>query len=388
MSMNVSAIGLVIALVSASLAAHAGAPLYHLSVLSAPNASFILAQDINDSGQIVGGYLDQNFNGRAAVWDADGSVHELAPLLEPGDSSAHAINNQGQIVGTFQDAVNPIAGVLWSANAPDQPPTNLGSDPNVFVSPNDINDAGVVAGGFGLPAAERAFVWSAATGLVDYGVENPDVEFEQARWLAVNASGKLVGHWNVHSSDIHAVVGQVGTPAVLAMGDMSTQFPTSATAVNASGVVVGVGLAVGAPDLVPIVFADDGTFTAIPGATLDQANGCAAAINDGGVIVGSAGIGTASGCAPGSKAWVFRDGTVYDLFDVVDDPGIFTSFQIGRAINAEGRHHRHRAHGRSKQQCRELRADADPGRCDLRERFRRRIAVTVPAITDSPSPYR
>jgi hypothetical protein len=335
-SMNASAIGFAFALASASLAAHAAAPLYHLSVVSAPNASSILVQDINDAGQIVGGYLDQDFNGRAAVWDADGSVHPLALLSEPGDSSATAINNQGEIVGLFQDPVNPIAGVLWSANAPDQPPINLSSDPSVYVLPNDINDAGVVVGGFGLPAQTRAFVWTSATGLVDYGLEDPLVEFQQARWTAVNASGMLVGQWNVHSSDIHATVGQVGTAAVLPMGDMSTQFPTSATAVNTSGVVVGIGLAVSAPDLVPVVFADDGTFTAIPGATLDQTNGCAAAINDNGVIVGSAGIGTASGCAPGVKAWVYRDGTVYDLFDVVDDPGIFTSFREGVAINSNG----------------------------------------------------
>lgn len=327
---------LAVAMATLCGSATAGAPLYHLTVLSVPNASSIQAQDINDAGQIVGQYMDQDFNSRAAVWDADGSVHELALPPAAGDTYAYAINNQGQIVGSFLDYVNPVAGLLWSADAPDQPATNLSSDPNVNVSPTDINDAGVVVGGFGLPAQSRAFVWTAATGLVDYGLEDPTVEFEQARWSAVNASGKLVGHWNVHSSDIHAIVGEVGTPVVLAMGDMSTQFPTSATAVNGLGVAVGVGLAVETPVLVPVVFADDGTFTEIPGATLDQENGCAEAINDSGVIIGSAGIGSASGCVPGMKAWVYRDGTVYDLFEVVDDPGIFASFQIGLAINSAG----------------------------------------------------
>jgi hypothetical protein len=213
---------------------------------------------------------------------------------------------------------------------------NLSSDPSVNVIPEDINDAGAVVGGFGLPAQSRAFVWTSATGLVDYGLEDPTMDSQQARWASINASGKIVGNWNQHSSNIHATVGQVGTAAVLPMGDMSEEFPTVAVAVNASGVAVGVGLATETPDLVPVIFADDGTFSAIAGATLDQTNGCAAAINDSGVIVGSAGIGTASGCAPGMKAWVFRDGTVYDLFEVVDDPGVFTSFQIGRAINASG----------------------------------------------------
>jgi hypothetical protein len=311
----------------------AGTPLYHLEVLAAPGASSVQASDINDAGQVVGQYLDGDFNGRAAVWEPDGSVHELGvPGL--GDTQAQAINNAGQVVGFFMDYVNPVAGLLWEAASP-AGWTRLGAD-DVNVSPEDISDAGVVVGGFGLPAQSRAFVWTAGTGLVDYGVADPGVEFQQARWAAVNGAGKLVGHWNVHSSDIHATVGEVGTPAVLPMGPMSTQFPSVATAVNASGVAVGVGLAVDEAVLVPVVFDDAGSFSEIPGATLDQGNGCAAAINDAGVIVGSAGIGTASGCVPGMKAWVYRDGQVHDLYEVVDDPGIFASFQIGRAINRDG----------------------------------------------------
>ncbi|HEY0230412.1 MAG TPA: hypothetical protein VGC55_04090 [Dokdonella sp.] len=314
--------------------AAAATPLYHLTVVTAPDASSIQAVDINDAGQMVGGYLDADFNGRAAFWDTDGSVHALG-LPGAGDGFAYAINNQGQIVGSFLDYVNPSVGLLWNAATPDDS-TNLSSDPSVNVSPEDINDAGVVVGGFGLPAQSRAFVWTQAGGLVDYGVEDSTVEFEQAHWSAVNASGKLVGGWNVHSSDIHATVGAVGTAVVLPMSDMTTQSPSTAVGVNAAGIAVGVGLADSHPDLVPVVFAEDGTFSEIPGATLDQVSGCAAAINDSGVIVGSAGIGSASGCAPGMQAWVYRDGTVYDLYDVVDDPGVFTRFQIGRSINASG----------------------------------------------------
>lgn len=323
------------ALAIAAGTAHAATPLYHLRVVTAPpGASVIQALDINDAGQLVGQYLDADFNGRAAFWDADGTAHALG-LPGEGDGIAYAINNHGQIVGSFMDYVNPTAGLLWSAATPDVP-INLSSDPEVNVSPQDISDAGVVVGGFGLPAHSRAFVWTASSGLVDYGVANETVEFEQTRWSAVNTSGKLVGGWNVHSSDIHATAGTVGTPAVLPMSDMAAEFPSSATSVNASGVAVGLGLAVDTPDLVPVVFAADGSFSAIPGATLDQTNGCAAAINDSGVIIGSAGIGSASGCAPGLRAWVYRDGTVYDLYDVVDDHADFAKFQVAHAINAAG----------------------------------------------------
>jgi uncharacterized membrane protein len=313
--------------------AAAAAPLYHLSVLEAPGAGTVQGLDINDAGQIAGRYLDQDFNSVAAYWDADGSVHALA-LPGAGDGIAYAINNHGRVVGTFADYEHPVAGLLWDAAAPDQA-TRLG-EADVNVAPNDISDADVVVGGFGLPAQERAFVWSAATGLVDYGVQDPDVPFQQARWLAVNASGKLVGSWNQHSSTIHATVGQVGTAAVLGMGGSSDAFASAAVAVNAAGTAVGLGLAVDAPSLVPVIFDAQGDYAEIPGATLGEDSGCAAGINDAGVVVGSAGIGTASGCAPGMKAWVYRDGAVHDLYEAVDDPGPFASFQIARAVNAAG----------------------------------------------------
>jgi uncharacterized membrane protein len=104
---------------------------------------------------------------------------------------------------------------------------------------------------------------------------------------------------------------------------------------NGDGVAVGLGSFDGAV-LVPVVFADDGSFAAIDGATLDQGNGSAIAINDAGVIVGTAGIGTANGPVPGLKAWVHRDGATYDLFDVVDDTSGFARFANAVAINDAG----------------------------------------------------
>ncbi len=314
--------------------AGAGAPLYHLSVLTVPDGGGTQATDVNDAGQVVGNYMDAEFNARAVVWDADGTAHPLG-VPGQGDVYAYAINNSGQIVGSFLDYVNPVAGLLWNAATPQQS-TPLHDEPDVNVSPADINDAGVVVGAFGVPAQSRAFVWTADGGLVDYGVQDPDVEFQQAQWAAVNASGKLVGHWNVHSSTIHATGGQVGTPAVLSLGSMSETYPTIATALNDAGTVVGLGLAAEAPVLVPVVFDENGSYTEIPGAVLDQESGCASAINAEGVIVGSAGIGSASGCVPGLKIWVHRDGTVYDLLEVVDDPGPFVSLHSAAAINAHG----------------------------------------------------
>ncbi|MGN6518084.1 MAG: hypothetical protein ACTHK2_01515 [Dokdonella sp.] len=320
-------------LTSAPAFAGTPAPLYHLVTLDAPGGSAVIAQDINDAGQVVGRYLDADFNARAALWDPDGTLHDL-DLPGAGDAAATAINNAGQVVGTFNDYEHPQAALLWDP-AVSTEPVVITAGPNEFVEALDIGDGGEVVGGFGLPAQERAFVWTGATGLVDYGLQDEGLEFQQARWSAVNASGRLVGHWNQHSSNVHATVGDVGVASVMGMSKMSEAFASIATAVNDAGVVVGLGLAIDAPKLVPVVLDADG-FSEIAGATLDQDNGCAAAINASGTIVGSAGIGSASGCVPGLKAWVRRDGTVYDLYDVVDDHGPFTRFQIARAINADG----------------------------------------------------
>jgi uncharacterized membrane protein len=318
----------------AAAGAHAGAaPLYHLQVLEVPDATSVSVKDINDAGQIVGTYTDQDFIRHAVLWDAQG-WHDLAlPSGTDSDGIAFAINNAGQIVGTANDYVNATAGLLWNATTPGQY-TVLNGAPDVSVNPADISDTGVVVGGFGVPS--RAFVWTAQGGLVDYGIQDPGVPDQQARWSAVNGSGRLVGRWNQHVSNIHATIGQIGTVAVLGMGGASDEFPTNAVALNAAGTTVGLGLAVDDAQLVPVVFGADGGFSAIPGATLGQPNGCATAINDAGVIVGVAGIGTANGPVPGLQAWVHRDGATYDLYAVVDDPAIFTSFSSAAAINADG----------------------------------------------------
>jgi uncharacterized membrane protein len=327
------AAALVATLGAASLNVQAGTPLYHLTVLSVPDATAVTVKDINEAGQIVGTYSDQDFVRHGVLWDAQG-WHELArPDGVEVNVMATAINNSGQIVGTSDDFVVPTIGLLWNAATPDQFAV-LDDSVSVGVSPNDINDDGVVVGGFGVPS--RAFVWTSGDGLVDYGIQDPNVEDQQARWSAINATGTIVGYWNQHVSNIHATIGQVGTPEVLGMGGLSDEFPTNAVGLNSAGVAVGLGLSETVADLVPVIFSSDGNYTEIASATLDQTDGSAIAINDSGVIVGTAGIGTANGPVPGLQAWVYRDGTVYDLYTVVDDTADFARFANAVAINEAG----------------------------------------------------
>jgi len=69
------------------------------------------AYDINERGQVVGTLNGPTPNDTyAALWD-HGSLIELAPF-SAGQSSANAINNRGQVVGSAQVAGNSHA-MLW-----------------------------------------------------------------------------------------------------------------------------------------------------------------------------------------------------------------------------------------------------------------------------------
>ena len=99
--------GLAIALAGYSTA-HAGTALYHLTPLTVPDATSVSVIDLNDAGQAVGTYTDNDFVRHAVLWDANGDWHELTL---PGDGTsevdgiARAINNEGEIVGTADDGV-------------------------------------------------------------------------------------------------------------------------------------------------------------------------------------------------------------------------------------------------------------------------------------------
>ncbi|SFN22512.1 hypothetical protein SAMN05216289_108125 [Dokdonella immobilis] len=313
-------------------------PLYHLTRLEVPGAWSVTVKDINNVGQAVGTYQDQDFVSHAVLWD-DAGWHELAiPAGAEVLGIAYAINDAGQIVGTADDFMT-LRGLLWNAATPDQY-TVIGDGTALQVQPNGISENGVVVGSVrwqqGVP--NHAFVWQDSTGLVDYGLQDPTMldPDQNARWSDVNSAGRIVGNWYTQSSNVHATVGQVGSVAVQSMSDMTESLPSFPAAINEAGLSVGVGLDPATAKLVPVIFSLDGTFTQIPGAILDQVNGAALDINAAGVIVGSAGIGTQSGPGLGLKAWVWRDGTIHDLFDVVDDTGGLTSFRGGTAINDLG----------------------------------------------------
>lgn len=137
----------------------------------------------------------------ATIWDADGSIHGLAPL--PGDSVGFAlsINNQGEAVGSTGLCSNtpllPLqAGphaVLWER---DGKPINLGSlGGSILNTAASINDRGEVVGGSNLSGNQtiHTFLWTKNHGMTDLGTVGADLASLPGGMGAINNRGQIVG---------------------------------------------------------------------------------------------------------------------------------------------------------------------------------------------------
>lgn len=130
---------------------------------------FGTAQDINDRGQVVG-----TGDGGAFVWDRG----VMTMLFPPGSllSSADAINNAGQIVGSyFPPGDNAQHGYLWQRGRL----TDLG-----YLAPVDINDRGQVL-------ALRTFTGDEHRACVWWHGRVTDLGFDSA--VAINNLGWVTG---------------------------------------------------------------------------------------------------------------------------------------------------------------------------------------------------
>ena len=117
---------------------------------------------INDAGVVVGTARNQAF-----YWSLDGGRNFIDILPGGTSSAAYGINNQGQVVGySGSDAGNRA--FVWSA---DTGLVNLGilAIGDVASSANDINDVGYVVGTSTSATGKRSFLWSQDAGMVDIG---------------------------------------------------------------------------------------------------------------------------------------------------------------------------------------------------------------------------
>jgi probable HAF family extracellular repeat protein len=183
---------------------------------------FCCANGVNNSGQIVGQYLDSNFVQHGFLY----SGGQFTSIDFPGAfaTSAVGINNAGQIVGWYQDSQHKQHGFFLAVGqytSLDFPGANV-------TSAAGINNAGVIVGGYLLSGSNQFASFLYAGGSFTTTVSGAG---------AINDAGDLVGTYFVNNR----VVG-----FLFASGKLTTIDPspgcsacvTQATGINNAGTIV------------------------------------------------------------------------------------------------------------------------------------------------------
>ncbi len=273
------------------------------------------ASDINNNGQVIGTYqFDINGNRHAFIY-TNGTIQDIGSLPGYNRSFATAINNNGQIVGSIcpdiyrADRINCHASLYSNGTMKD-----LGTLPDRKISEaSDINDRGVTVGWSYNPTAGFIYI---------------DGEMKQLDGIikanAINIHGVIVGQlYNASPVYYHAVIYD-GTN-VIDIGSLGGH--SGAHDINDHGQIV--GYSEDSNRVVRAFLYSGGTMIDI-GTLPDDTGGQAYAINNNGQIVGNS-----TGGSGGSPGFLYSGGTMYDLLTLIDSGSDWTSLKPVK-INDKG----------------------------------------------------
>ncbi|MFE9103896.1 DUF3466 family protein [Actinomadura geliboluensis] len=205
------------------------------------NGSTALA--INESDTVAGAFRESGQPTRAAVWDADGTMHRLPGLggVSYGtESQAAAINEGGQVVGTAVTKSGANRAVIWE-NGTVRDLGTLGGGGYPGTRALDVNDQGTVVGDSQkLTGYMHAVSWSNGK-ITDLGTLGGPASFAGG----INNRGQIVGISDTDSSGgagRRAFIWENGKMTDL--NKVTVNLPTgtvlyNATAINDDGVIVG-----------------------------------------------------------------------------------------------------------------------------------------------------
>lgn len=207
--------------------------------------SYSVAYGINNSGQVVG----MSRNAPVDAWDraflwSNGVMTDLGTLGgSEGTSEAHAINDNGQIVGNTSTP-SGYRSFLYSNDVMTNLGT-LGGHYNAQSSASDINDSGQVVGGSFSSAsapdfANHAYLYNSGT-MTDLGTLGGSDSWARA----INNSSQIVGEASTATHGQHAFIYANGV-----MNDINTLLApsnpgwtfTRANDINDRGQIVGMGV--------------------------------------------------------------------------------------------------------------------------------------------------
>lgn len=164
----------------------------NVTALSLSNFTTTKALAINARGDIVG-YAGEA-NKVAVLWPNKGSIMSLDNLFTYTSSQAESISDNGDIAG-YSSAFDPSAvrlrAVLWPAGS--NIPMDLGALPGGSNSrARDVDNNGVVVGTSDSSGGNRAFIWTAGTGIRDLNSLSTDHSIILVDALSINKQGAIL----------------------------------------------------------------------------------------------------------------------------------------------------------------------------------------------------
>jgi len=287
------------------------APIYSITP-----TGLILADRMNDSGQVVG----EDYSFHAVVWDPVTGLRDLSALPGTNQTFGYDINNSGWVAGVaYGNPGGPHEAMLWDA---DGSPQVLGGN---NWTPTCVNDVGQVNGGGNL--------WDSVNGRRDFltvsgGLPPPRAGAELYN-TAMNDLGQIAGNWLLAGADMDdpASHGLFLWDPIEGMRDLGLVHvgPSSPTVrdLNNSGQLVG---SISLTDETQLAFVTDsgGTVQMLPTFGVDHAY--ALAINDDGEVVGAAELPTG---VQSGFIWDAVNG-LRDLNDLIDSG---SGWEVGSGLD-------------------------------------------------------
>ena len=289
-------------------AAHARRPRYELIDLGLPYYS--VTAGINNKGQIVGSNQAAPNDPQYAFLWKNGAVQYIG-AVGGTDSQGVAVNKQGEVVGSAQNAQQTWIGMVYSGGQSEALPIEIAYG---------LNSLGQIVGSSNVPPPAPHVMESTAAQLYQDGtVTNLDsLGGYISAAFGINDRGEIVGYSDTGpdtTSPLHAFLYRDGK-----MTDLGTfgGQNSDAVAINSHGVITG------AADVPPTsTTTPEHAFIYRSGRMIDlgvvgsDVSSSGAAINDFDEVVGftSTGTNTTSGTM---FAMVYTHGKMYHLQDLVD----------------------------------------------------------------------